>query len=60
MFIKGYGILSFAKNRGKKYVKTEAVNIAKNFLIMLNNLQQMQLKLFQEKQINKQQKQLII
>ena len=36
------------------------VNIARTFLIMLNNLQQMRLKLLQEKAIQKHQKQLEI
>ena len=36
------------------------VNIVKNFFIMLNNLQQMRLKLVQKEQFKKQQKQLVI
>ena len=49
-FIKGYGFLSFAKNMGKnigKKVKTWVVNAAMK-LTMLNNLQQMHLKLLQK------------
>ena len=44
----------------KTKVKTEMVNIARNSLIMLNNLPQMSLKLLQEEQFKKQQKQLVI
>ena len=47
LFIKGYGL--FFK-----------INISKNFLIMLNNLEQMHLKLLQKVQFKKQQKQLVI
>ena len=36
IYVKGYGFLSFAKNMGK------SLNMAKNFLIVLKNLQQMQ------------------
>ena len=49
---KGYGFLSFAKNMGKILIKiqikTWVVNTAKNVLIMLNNLQQMHLKLLRK------------
>ena len=52
IFVKGYGLLSFAKNMGKNISKNISkkvmVNIVKNFLIMLNNLQQMHLKLLQK------------
>ena len=44
----------------KKKVKAETVNIIKNFLIMLNNLQQVRLKLLQERSFKKQQKQPVI
>ena len=37
--VKGYGFLSFAKNMGKNF---KAINMIKNFLIGLKNLQQMQ------------------
>ena len=37
MYVKGYGFLSFAKNVGKSLI-----NMVKNFLIVLKNLQQMQ------------------
>ena len=55
IFVKGYNFLSFAKNMGKNIgkVKTWAVNIARSFLIMLNNLQQMQLKLVSKRVIQK-------
>ena len=36
IYVKGYGFLSFAKNMGKSLINT-----VKNFLIVLNNLQQM-------------------
>ena len=37
IFVKRYGLLSFAKNMGKK-VKHYVVNTAKNFLLTLNSL----------------------
>ena len=37
IFVKGYGFWSFAKNMGKNISKNVS---ARNFLIMLNNLQQ--------------------
>ena len=37
IYVQGYGFLSFAKNTGKNLI-----NIVKNFLILLKNLQQMQ------------------
>ena len=58
MFLKGYGFLSFARNVGKNIVKN--ISKAKNFLIMLKNLQQMHLKLLQKDSFKKQQKQLVI
>ena len=45
IFLKDHGFLSFAKNKGRNIVKTCMINTARNFLIMLNNLQQMHLKL---------------
>ena len=36
---KGYGLFSFTKNIGKNIIKNYAVNIARNFLIILNDLQ---------------------
>ena len=47
IFVKGYGLFS-------------KINISKNFLIMLNNLEQMHLKLLQKELFKKQQKQLVI
>ena len=35
IYVKGYGFLSFAKNMVK------VINLAKNFLIVIKNLQQM-------------------
>ena len=42
--VKGYGFLSFAKNIGThetKVAKTGVINMVKNLLILLKNLQQM-------------------
>ena len=41
------------KNNGKNISKNGVVNRAKTFLIMLNNLQQMNLKLIQKEYFNK-------
>ena len=60
IFVKRYEFLFFAKNMGKNTDKSLAVNIGKNFLIMLNNLSQMHLKLLQKKKFKKQQKKLVI
>ena len=51
IFIKGCGLLSFAKNMGKNIDKdiSKYVHTAKNFLIMLRNLPQMHLKLLRNK-----------
>ena len=50
IFVKGYGFLSIGeymgKNNGKNICKN--VNTVKDFLIMLNNLLQMHLKLLQK------------
>ena len=52
IFVKGYGFLSFAKNMGKNIdkdiSKSLSSKLAKNVLIMLNNLSQMRLKLLQK------------
>ena len=58
IFVKGFGILSFAKNIGKNVAKIISknlvgANIARNFLIMQNNLQQMHLKLLHKETIQK-------
>ena len=44
LFVKGYVFSSFPKNSGKDIGK-RVVNKVKNFLIMLRNLEQMELKL---------------
>ena len=44
----------------KTWVKVNAINMVKNFLIVLKNLQQMQQKQHQKGQLKKQQKQLVI
>ena len=50
--VKGYGFLFFAKNMDKNIGKNFVVNIVRNLLIMLQNLQQMHLKLLQKEQFN--------
>ena len=64
IFVKDYGFFSFAKimgkNIGKNISKNLNVNAVKNFLIMLNNLQQKHLKLLQIKQFKNQQTQMVI
>ena len=49
IFVKGYGFLSFAKTMGKNIGKNISKNVSgkysQKYLIMLNNLQQMHLKL---------------
>ena len=54
IFIKGYKLLSFAKNMSKNIGKNMSKNLSRkynqNFLIMLNNLQQIRLKLLQKEQ----------
>ena len=47
IFVESYGFLSFAKNMGKNIGKNFK-NLARKFLIMFNNLQQMHLKLQKE------------
>ena len=39
IYVKGYELLSFTK---KKWIRIYAINIAKNLLIVLKNLQRMQ------------------
>ena len=52
IFVKGYGFLCVVKNMGrqigKNISKILSSKTVKNLLIMLNNLLQMQLKLFQK------------
>ena len=58
IFLKGCGFLSFAKNMSKNISKNVSKNLSgKNFLITLNNLQQMH---FQKESFKKQQKQLVM
>ena len=49
IFLKGYGFLPFAKNLGKNIGKYTSKNLggkySQNFLIMLNNLPRIRLKL---------------
>ena len=51
-FVKGCGFLSFAKNMGKivgkNIIKTRVVKTVRDFLIILSNLLQIQLKLLQK------------
>ena len=51
LFLKGYGFLSFAKNMSKNIDAN--ISTAWNVLIMLENLQQMHLKLLQKEQFKK-------
>ena len=55
IYVRGYGFLSFAKNMGKSLSN----KYGQNFLIVLKNLQQMQLKQLQKGQFKKSQKQLV-
>ena len=59
-FGKDYGFLSFdknmAKNIGKKWVKMLLINRVKNFLIMLNNLLQILLRLHKKNSKRQMQK----
>ena len=52
IFVKGYGFLSFAKNTGENRGKNTSKNLSGKYsqrlLDMLNNLQQMHLKLPQK------------
>ena len=50
----------WAKMLVKVEDKTLLVNTARNFLIMLNNMPQMHLKLFQKERFKRQQKQLVV
>ena len=55
IFVKRYGFSSSAKNMGKNIGKSWLVNVVKNFLIMLKNLQQIHLKLHQKESLKKRQ-----
>ena len=61
IFVKSYGFLSIAKNMGEKIGKNISKSLnskySQNLLIMVNNLQQMRLKLLQEDSFKKQRKQ---
>ena len=56
--------MSFARNMDKNIGKNVSKNLSGKYgqklMIMLNNLQQIQLKLFQKESMKKQQKQLVI
>ena len=62
IFVKGYGFLCFVKNMSKNTGSkiSKKVNKARNVLIILNNLPEMHLKLFQKEQCKKQLKQLVV
>ena len=47
IFVKDYGLLSFAKNMSKNIGKKPA-NTVKSFWIILNNMPQMHLKMLQK------------
>ena len=61
MFVKSCGFLSIAKNMGENIGKNISKSLnskySQNLLIMVNNLQQMRLKLLQEDSFKKQRKQ---
>ena len=58
IFVKGFVFLSFAKNMGKNIGKNLSKSLnsrySQNFLIMLNNLQQMRFKILQKESFKKQ------
>ena len=58
IFVKGYRFLSFAENMGKKIGENISKNLSDKYsqklFIILNNLQQMSLKLLQTEQFKKQ------
>ena len=56
IYVKGYRLLSFAKNisiHATKTAKSMSNNIVKKLLIVLKNLEQMQQKLLQKEQFKK-------
>ena len=61
IFVKSCGFLSIAKNMGENIGKNISKGLnskySQNLLIMVNNLQQMRLKLLQEDSFKKQRKQ---
>ena len=63
IFVKGSGFLSFAKNMGRNIgndISKSLSDAVRNFLIMLNNLLQMHLKLLQKERFKNQQKKIVI
>ena len=58
IFVKGYRFLSFAENMGKKIGENISKNLSDKYsqklFMMLNNLQQVSLKLLQTEQFKKQ------
>ena len=63
IFIKGYVFLSFSKNRGRNIGKDISKSLHRKCcqkLVLLNNLQQMRLKLLQEETLKKLRKQPVI
>ena len=63
IFIKGYVFLSFAKNMGRNIGKDISKSLHRKCcqkLVLLNNLQQMRLKLLQEETLKKLRKQPVI
>ena len=63
IFIKGYVFLSFAKNMGRNIGKGISKSLHRKCcqkLVLLNNLQQMRLKLLQEETLKKLRKQPVI
>ena len=64
IFVKGYGFVPFAKNMNRNISKNISKSLSSKYnqklKIMLNNLLQMHLKLFQKEQFKKQQRHLVI
>ena len=60
IFVKGYGFFSFVKNIGRNISKSLSEKYSQKFLIMLNKMQLIYLKLLQKGQFQKQQKHLVI
>ena len=60
IFLKEYGFRSFAKSMSKNIGKNITVNTARNFLIVLNYLLEIHLKLLQKEKFKNQQKQQLI
>ena len=60
IFVKGYGFFSFVKNIARNISKSLSEKYSQKFLIMLNKMQLIYLKLLQKGQFKKQQKHLVI